>query len=78
MFYFQNNALDEADGIKKKVETVVVEVAAKSLISGSWNKVGKSLSVSIVHNLACKPISTNHFDRTLLLQHIVYYQPKTS
>ena len=56
MLFFQNNALDEADGIKKKVETVVVEVAAKSLISGSWNKVGKSLSVSIVHNLACKPI----------------------
>ncbi len=46
MVYFQNNALDEATGIKKQVETVVVEVMTKSgvALNGSWNQVANKIT----------------------------------
>lgn len=41
-----NNALDEATGIKKQVETVVVEVMTKSgvALNGSWNQVANKIT----------------------------------
>lgn len=36
---FQNLSLDEAAGLKKQAETVVVEMMAKTTnINGSWNR----------------------------------------
>jgi hypothetical protein len=48
---FQNLSLDEAAGLKKQAETVVVEMMAKTTnINGSWNRhsVVSSLSYQLM------------------------------
>jgi len=49
LFLFQNLSLDEAAGLKKQAETVVVEMMAKtSNINGSWNRHSVVCSFSFI------------------------------